>query len=867
VESKLDQIASAIARAVQSCAADDREILLDRLCRDDDSLRATVMSMMGPAEDATHVIDMHSASSASSGRGLGVARARRIRSTGDLSGERVGPYELLRRIGKGGMGSVYAARRVDHEFRRTVAVKLVKPGMETEEIVQRFRNERQVLAGLNHPNIARLLDGGSEEGVPYLVMEYVEGTQIDTYCAAHRLSVKERLNLFLSVCSAVQYAHQSLVVHRDLKPSNILVTADGTPKLLDFGIAKVLSPELGDQAMTKASERPMTPEYASPEQVRGEPVTTGSDVYALGILLYQLLTDVHPLRRLYEKHGFERAVLELDPEPPSVAARLRTPLNGSVTEGSVDKLVRRLSGDLDAIIMMALRKEPQRRYASVQHLADDIHRHLQGLPVKAHRDSFSYRAQKFVRRNSASVAAAAVIAVALATSSVVSLTFYKQAEVERRRAESRLTELRDLARFVLLNFEKISQLGITPARKAVVEKATQYLDRMANDRYIARDPGLAQELVEGYISVGNLQGNLYDANVGDRYAAERSYRRALELLESTGQSPLKTAEVQAQLADLLVATTPKSAVPVYEKAVKVFEQVQGDNTHRAKLANVLHRLAFAQAHSGDHPRALETHQRALAVALAWQEAEPGSTDARGAIARAELHAGQILAQMGDVEHGLALMQRGFETRKQLAAVLSSANRKRMVANAAGMLGDVLRDAGRHEEALAHYRQALEICEANLASDPRNAQSQRDVITYAARLGRYAALSGRRAEGRQSTQRALQLLLPLVNVPDAPPADLYQYAWILLTTPYTELHNSERAREIAVQLTTGKRGEEPANLNLLALAYAKTGRPAEAVAIEERALELIPSDAGSNLRKELEENLASFRSAAAKTFSR
>jgi non-specific serine/threonine protein kinase/serine/threonine-protein kinase len=867
VEINQDQIASAIIRAVRSCTPADRDVVLDRLCGDDESLRATVISMIGTVEDPTHVLDMHSAASSPAGgsaNGLGFARAPRIRSSSDLSGERVGPYELVRRVGKGGMGSVYAARRVDHEFRRMVAVKLVKPGMETEEIVLRFKNERQVLAGLNHPNIARLLDGGSEHGVPYLVMEFVEGTQIDAYCAAHNLSVNERLNLFLSVCSAVQYAHQNLVVHRDLKPSNILVTPDGTPKLLDFGIAKVLSPDPGEGAMTKASERPMTPEYASPEQVRGEPVTTASDVYALGILLYQLLTEVHPLRKLYDKHGFERAVLEMDPEAPSVAARLRTPLNGNVIEGSVERLAKRLTGDLDAIILTALRKEPQRRYASVQHLADDIHRHLKGMPVRAHRDSFGYRAKKFVRRNAATVAAACVISLALAGSSVVSWTFYKQAEVARRQAETRFDDVRELARFVLFDFDKIIQGGVTPARKAVVEKATQYLDRMAQDR-LARDPGLAQELVEGYINVGNLQGNLYDPNLGDRAAAERSYQRALQLLETSGaHSPLKTAEIQAQLADLLVATAPRSAIPAYEKAVSVFEQAKDQTGNASMLGNLLHRLAFAQAHTGDHKNALATHRRALEVARAWQQAEPGSLEARAAAARAELHAGQIMSQLGNVEGGLAMMRRGYEIRRQLAALSPDApKQQRTVANAAGMIGDVLRANERHEEALTHFRQALQICERNLEGDPKNAQYQRDVITYAARLGRYASLSGNAAEGRASTQRALRLLAPLVSVPDAPTADLYQYAWILLTTPYPELQDPLKALEIATRLTTGRRADEPANLNLLALAYAKTGEPAKAVELEQRALRLIPADSQSELRKELERNLAGFQLAAGK----
>jgi serine/threonine protein kinase len=270
-------------------------------------------------------------------------------------------------------------------------------------------------------------------------MEYVEGTPIDQYARNHRLTVAERLSLFCTVCSAIQYAHQSLVVHRDIKPTNIMVTADGTPKLLDFGIAKVLSRDFGEmRALTMIDERPMTPDFASPEQVRGEPVTTSSDVYALGILLFEMLTGGgHPLHYAYKKLGYDRAVLEAEPERPSVVAARLEADTPDIPEGSPEKLRNRLQGDLDAIVLMALRKEPQRRYVSVQHFADDVHRYLQGAPVRAQRDTVGYRTRKFVTRHKAGVLAAAVAVLALIASSIISYSYYRVAAEQRRRAEAR----------------------------------------------------------------------------------------------------------------------------------------------------------------------------------------------------------------------------------------------------------------------------------------------------------------------------------------------------------------------------------------------------------------------------------------------
>lgn len=354
-------------------------------------------------------------------------------------GRRVGPYRIVREIGEGGMARVYLGVRADDPLRREVAIKLVKRGMDYEFILRRFRNERQILASLHHPNIARLLDGGTtEDGVPYFVMEYIEGLPIDRHCDERRLTVRERLELFSTVCTAVECAHGHGIVHRDIKPGNILVAADGTPKLLDFGIAKVVDPEgwTGSVDRTLTVLRLMTPEYASPEQVRGEPVSAATDVYSLGVLLYELLTGHRPYRlRSRAPHEMAQAICETEPDRPSTvvkrveeitrhhtgAREVITPaLVGEARRTRPEKLRRSLAGDLDNIVLMAMRKEPGRRYESAAELGADIGRYLEGRPVRARRDTIAYRSSKFFHRHrraslAAMVAAPVLVPVALAT--------------------------------------------------------------------------------------------------------------------------------------------------------------------------------------------------------------------------------------------------------------------------------------------------------------------------------------------------------------------------------------------------------------------------------------------------------------------
>jgi serine/threonine protein kinase len=343
-----------------------------------------------------------------------------------MEGRRLGAYRITREIGHGGMGAVYLAARADDVFHKQVAIKIVRTGLANADLLRRFHQEREILASLDHPAVARVIDGGStEEGLPYLVMEYVDGRPIDAWCDQRRLNVSERLKLFRSVCAAVQHAHQRLVLHRDMKPAHILVTANGDVKLLDFGIAKLFADEglARTQPETETAMRIMTPEYASPEQVRGDAVHTASDVYALGVVLYELLTGRWPYgvrgRLLYD---VIRAICDEEPTRPSIAVSpMEEAPPANVAEGSVNALRRRLEGDLDNILLKALEKDPSRRYTSVEQFSEDIRRHLEGFPVSARKDTVAYRTHKFVRRHRIGVAAAAVIVMSLFLSTLTTL--------------------------------------------------------------------------------------------------------------------------------------------------------------------------------------------------------------------------------------------------------------------------------------------------------------------------------------------------------------------------------------------------------------------------------------------------------------
>ncbi len=437
------QIKALFAQALE-IPASQRAAFLDNACAGDAALRHEVEALLAADAAVSGFLDAPAL--------VETRPALPDEAPQKLLEEHIGAYRLVRLLGRGGMGDVYLAQRDDGAFEQTVALKLVRRGLDTDELLSRFTYERQILAALDHPNIARLFDGGTtDDGRPYFVMEYAPGRPITDYCDDKRLTTKQRLALFRTVCRAVQYAHANLIIHRDLKPSNILVTDDGVVKLLDFGIAKLIDEETLDQTAphTRTGLRLMTPEYASPEQIKGEAITTATDVYQLGVLLYELLTGRRPYRTT-ERMQYEiaRVILEEEPTRPSTVIRQAeaikqgeritqvTPETVSHARSTnIQTLHRRLAGDLDTIVLKALKKDPARRYASVDQLSADLRRHLKGLPVLARPDTIGYRLRKFILRHRVGVAATGLVVLALVGGIVTTTWQARRAQQEAARAE------------------------------------------------------------------------------------------------------------------------------------------------------------------------------------------------------------------------------------------------------------------------------------------------------------------------------------------------------------------------------------------------------------------------------------------------
>jgi eukaryotic-like serine/threonine-protein kinase len=622
-----------VFHAAVELAPEQRAGFLDYACSHDPGLRAEVERLVAAHERAGRFIEAPAIAEA----GPWLAESSKPLS----AGHRVGPYRVVREIGRGGMGAVYLAERADGQFEQQVALKLIKRGMDTDLVLQRFRAERQILASLDHPNIARLLDGGTtDEGRPYFVMEYMEGEPLDEYADARRLSIPERLRLFLTVCGAVAYAHQRRVVHRDIKPLNILVTRQGVPKLLDFGIAKVLHPGADEPTSSITGFGLLTPEYASPEQVEGRHATEVSDVYSLGVVLYEVLTGHSPYRsKSHEPADVVEAVRTTDPVPPSAAvvrggaeedtrrrpglARDRAAATGA---GSTIRLSRRLRGDLDTIVLMALRKEPARRYQSVEQLAEDIRRHLEGLPVRARRDSVRYRAGKFLRRNRASIAAAALagVLVLLLVAGFVAL----RAGTDRR-SEPSLVEARVLAprdRLVVADFQ--NRAGDSVLAQAVTEafrvdlaqsplvqvftarEVRVSLARMERAPEVALDDSLAREVALREGVKAFVTGSV--ARVGGSYTVSAQLVTA-----QSGEALAGVRESAPDSSQLIAAIDRASKAMRYRigeslrdlQQVPKLEQVTTGSLPALRKYTEGHRLFLV----GERTRALPLLQEAVAI--------------------------------------------------------------------------------------------------------------------------------------------------------------------------------------------------------------------------------------------------------------
>jgi non-specific serine/threonine protein kinase/serine/threonine-protein kinase len=726
------QVRQLFDRAVAAPDA-QRTALLAASCSDDLELRNEVASLLRSHQQAGSVflrepalaLNLPAIASAENGSRIGI---------------RVGVYRLVELIGQGGMGDVYRAERADGQYDKQVAIKFVRAGLDTAAILERFRNERQVLASLDHPNIARLLDGGTtDEGIPYLVMELIDGTPIDQYCDSQKLPIPERLGLFLQVASAVQYAHQHLVIHRDIKPGNILVTKEGLPKLLDFGIAKILDPATSLQV---TAANPMTPEYASPEQVRGEPVTTATDVYSLGVVLYQLLTGRSPYpKKTHVLHEFARAICESEPPRPSsvvlrpdmdVEARPEEACEflSSVREISAAKLRRRLAGDLDIIVLRAMHKEPQRRYISIEQFGEDLRRHLTGLPVSARRDSWRYRAGKFAIRHKLGVAASALILLAVAGGIAATIRESRVAAANEKRAEQRFNDVRKLANSLIFEIhDSIRDLaGSTAARRLIATRALEYLDSLSTQS--KDDISLQKELAAAYERVGDVLGYPYAANLGDAAGALQTYNKALairELLTAGSQDVtlqrdlvsvyFRVSQVQESSGNFSEAIAALAkAQPIAERLARVSkEPVDAEFS-----AGTYYFTANVQTQTGRVAAALENYRHAAAIREAALQSSPRNLSLRTHLAADYIGIAHCLAEQHDLARAIELQARAVAILDEGSkANPGKASLLEFLGEGTNHLGSFRKEHGDTVAALETFRQAHTIFGGLLAADPKD----------------------------------------------------------------------------------------------------------------------------------------------------
>jgi serine/threonine-protein kinase len=607
----------------------------------------------------------------------------------NLIGKRFGPYRITGLIGQGGMAEVYKAVRDDDEYQKNVAIKLIRRD-KVSFLISRFWHERQILANLEHSNIARFLEGGTtQEGIPYLVMEYIEGLPITTYCEKHALTIRARLELFRSVCNAVQYAHRNLVIHRDLKPSNISVTSEGVPKLLDFGIAKLLNPEMVEEfpSATVTSLRMMTPEYASPEQVRGDQVTTGTDVYSLGAVLYELLTDEQPYKlNKRSLNEIERIICEEDPEPPS-SAIVRN---------------REFNRELDNIVLMAMQKDPQQRYSTVSQFAEDISRYLDGLPIIARTPTVRYRALKFARRHRTAVAIAIFVVLLLAGFATIMTIQASRIARERDRA-NQVTE------FLVKLFEVSNpseSKGNTVTARELLDGSVQKIQNDLRDQ-----PEVQASLLD---TAGRVYGNL-----GLYKTAIPILEKALEIRKQTsGEENLEVASAMNNLAEALFnAGKYDDAEPLARKGLAMRRKFLG-NDH-SDVANSLSNLGGGLHVTGKYDEAESVFREALAI----RQKNFGEEHEQVAISLTQL--ALVLSVLEKNDEAEALNRRALAIRRKLYG-----NDHPEVASSLNNLGRRLIDKGEFDEAEVMLREAVELDRKILGKDHPDLAISMSSLAYA-----------------------------------------------------------------------------------------------------------------------------------------
>jgi eukaryotic-like serine/threonine-protein kinase len=730
-------------------------------------------------------------------------------------GRRVGPYRIQKLLGRGGMGAVFLANRDDDQFRKNVALKLLRFDPDDPVTLARFRNERQILAALDHPNIAGLYDGGStDEGLPYIVMEYVVGETITAYCESHHLSIPARLQLFCQVCEAVQYAHQKLIVHRDLKPGNIMVTHEGQPKLLDFGIAKLLlAPELlGEGApRTQTGLTAMTPDYASPEQIRGSGISTATDVYSLGAVLYEVLTGQRPHRlTTYTLSELQSEICESDPKPPSA-------IGGAA-----------LKGDLDTIVLKAMHREPMRRYRSVEQFSEDILRHLEHRPVMARPDTIRYRISRFASRNRWGVAATMAVVISLGAGTAVSLA-------EASAARQRFQQVRKLAgRFIELEADVARLPGSTKVREKMVATALDYLDNLS--RSAGKDAELLHEIGQAYEKVADAQGAPGQPNLGRTDDAMVSFRKAIDFdRRAAGINP----------------------------------------AYRSTLASVEASSAYLAMLSGHLAEANQNIEAASGLLEKLRAEKPEDPAMLLLAANLSIYHGDLKEYEGHIQDRLPYYQQAREIMAEYARVKQDNVSRARLHLTIGLVAVALTENRRYQEALAVLHEGEPLIDSLMAAEPDNPIYLRQKMTEFNYIGqvyynetgglnqpadavaadrRYVALAQRLTNGdpdNASARLSLAIAYYRLSFPlgKTAPAEALQYAQKaldifdrdLVRNPNDRLLRSRRARALrhmAYALDNNRRNTE-------ALKAAS-----EAAEIQARLLQETPSDTSEHEQLEL-----------------
>jgi serine/threonine protein kinase len=792
---------------------------LDEACAGDATVRTEVESLLAAeAEGRTEITSLIRGSLVSlvSGPGeeSGGYRASQVFSPdrGAVKGQVIGEWLLAEEIGRGGMGTVYRAKRGNGEFSIDAAVKILSRGVNSQVLLDRFRRERQILARLEHPNIARLLDGGkTAAGQPYLVMEYVAGMPLTRYCDERQLSVRERVALFRRVCDAVSCAHRNLVIHRDLKPDNILVTGDGVPKLLDFGIAKLLEPGTGDSGdLTMTAERVGTPAWCSPEQISGDHIGVATDVYSLGVVLFRLLTGYRPYQA--DSVTWENATAVICQRAPLRASEAVTSKPGSEAEaqavarqrGTVPEVLRRqLSGDPDNILAYALRKEPDRRYRSVDQFSEELQRYLEGRPVMAAGDTVLYLAGKFIRRHKAAVGAAAILTFLLCISTVVAVW-------QARRLSVRLTEDRKLATSLLFDLhDNISRLpGSLPAREALLRKSLDYLNGLerdaGEDRETRRSLALAGErfanllgtlgrsadavstwqtarltreaLAEQDPSDVTAQYNLARNYLGGALIVSRARRveemqglnsRALRIAETLAAGMPGKREYQVLLAEswasvanaLNIAGKPDEATAALRKAVPIREKLAADRADikaQHELATVRYYLGILQTRANRFTPAMKDLDEALRLQTSLPPTPGEEALLRYEIASTHHFEGIVLGELGKYDEALGHFREAIALRERaLQEDEHDARTRSMLAGNYSERSWVLLNKGERQQALASMQHAIGLLQPLLALDTKDVPGRVSMATFQSRLATILAANHREQEAAEAWRHAVR----------------------------------------------------------------------------------------------------------------